>query len=293
MIRSQKSGFTLVELLVVIAIIGILVALLLPAIQAAREASRRSQCSNNLKQMSLALHNYESSHKLYPPGRMGCDGACTPMNGPDTSLFVMMLPYIEQQQLYDQFGTFPGYVSSQPEEVLNSRPGPFICPSNVVPASYTDAGGKKWATNCYAGVAGHCGPTYGIGGQTKWQNTGMFLYRDPLKPADVLDGLSNVLFLGEVIQGHRDDHRNLWATAGRHLDSLRTTDCPLNAAPGTGITTSPYPPQLLNGAFGSQHPGGANFALVDASVRFVTENVNLPLYRLLGQRASGQTKQMP
>ena len=96
---SKRSGFTLVELLVVIAIIGILVALLLPAVQAAREAARRSECVNNLKQIALAFHNHEDSFKEYPPGREGCDGACSPTNGPGTSGFVRILPPIEQCHL--------------------------------------------------------------------------------------------------------------------------------------------------------------------------------------------------
>ena len=99
----NERGFTLVELLVVIAIIGILIALLLPAVQAAREAARRSSCTNNLKQLALAMHNHESTYKEYPAGREGCDGACNPKNGPGTSGFVYILPYIEQQNLYDQF----------------------------------------------------------------------------------------------------------------------------------------------------------------------------------------------
>jgi prepilin-type processing-associated H-X9-DG protein len=132
----------------------------------------------------------------------------------------------------------------------------------------------------------------------------MFLYRDPLTHSDVLDGTSNVVFVGEVIDGHLQDttsnnvyntpvgHLNRWPTAGRHLDSLRTTDNPVNTLPGHGITFSNYGAPC-NGAFGSRHPGGANFAFVDGSVHFISENVNLALYRLLGQRASGQPKEIP
>lgn len=301
--RQNRLGFTLVELLVVIAIIGILVALLLPAIQAAREAARRAQCVNNLKQLALALHNYESSLKLYPPGRMGCDGACTPRNGPSTSGFVMMLPYLELTALYDECDLV-GWSGNWPQAITNTRPEAFVCPSSVMEPSYTDSGSKQWATTSYALCAGHYGPSYGISSRTKWLNSGMFLYRDSLAPRDVLDGTSNVVFVGEVIDGHLQDtssnnaygrpigHLNRWATAGRHVDSLRTTDNPVNTPPGQGVTFSNYGAPC-NGAFGSRHPGGANFAFVDGSVHFISENINLALYRLLGQRSSGESKETP
>lgn len=291
---SRRDGFTLVELLVVIAIIGILVALLLPAIQAAREAARRSECINNLKQIALALQNYENTYRLFPPGRMGCDGCCSPPNAPSTSGFVMILPYLELQTLYDEFGEFaPGVPGSLPQSVVATRPEAFVCPSSVMPETYTDSGGKQWATSSYALCAGHRGPTYGIGCATvKWDNTGMFMYRDPKTLSDVLDGTSNVIFVGEVTDGHRPGHTNRWPTAGRHVDSLRTTDNPINTAYQQGVTFSNYG-NPCNGAFASRHPGGANFALVDGSVHFFSEDINLQLYRLLGRRESGQAKEIP
>src|SRR5688500_11603163 len=114
---DRRRAFTLVELLVVIAIIGILVALLLPAVQAAREAARRMQCSNNLKQIALGMQNYHDTYKTFPPGRMGCDGSgpgnCT--GGPDiiragTSGFVCLLPFVEQRQLYDGMSFEQGWI---------------------------------------------------------------------------------------------------------------------------------------------------------------------------------------
>jgi prepilin-type processing-associated H-X9-DG protein len=218
----------------------------------------------------------------------------------------MILPYIEEQALYDEFGEFPpGVPGSLPESVLMTRPDAFVCPSSVMDEYYNPGGGgKRWATNSYALCAGHHGPSRGISGQTKWLNSGMFVYRDPMLIADALDGTSNVILLGEVIDGHLNDnsssnkygypvgHVNRWPTAGRHLDSLRTTDNPVNTIPGQGITFSNYG-RPCNGAFGSRHPGGAQFAYTDGSVHFISEDVNLSLYRLLGQRASGQPKEMP
>lgn len=296
--RGLRRGFTLVELLVVIAIIGILIALLLPAVQAAREAARRSQCTNNLKQLALAMHNFESSQRKYPAGREGCDGACTPTNGPGTSGWVYALPYIEAQNLYDEFmkaaagitppSNIPGNI---PEAVLNTRPDAFVCPSAVMEPSYT-SNSKQWATSCYAMCAGHTGPTYGISAQTKWLSSGMFRYRDAIGPHDATDGLSNVIFLGEVIDGHKDGHTNRWAIAGRHVDSLRSTDNPVNTPYQQGVTFDNYG-SPCNGAFGSRHVGGAVFAFADGSVHFIQENIDLNLYRTLGQRGSGKTKKLP
>lgn len=289
-----RRAFTLVELLVVIAIIGILIALLLPAVQAAREAARRSQCINSLKQLALAMHNHESTYKKYPAGREGCDGACAPVNGPATSAFVYILPFIEQNNLYDQYmaeaktitplNNIPGSIS---ESIVNTRPEAFVCPSGIMPAS-VDVSGKNWATNCYALCAGHFGPSQGTGSKAKWENSGMFLYRDRMAPRDATDGLSNVIFLGEVTDGEKADQLNRWPTSGRHNDSIRTTENPLNTRYGSGVRHSGS-----NGGFASKHPGGANFAFADGSAHFLSETIDLTLYQNLSKRASGVTKAKP
>jgi len=286
---SRKPGFTLVELLVVIAIIGILVALLLPAIQAAREAARRTECNNNLKQLALAMHNYENGLRTYPPGRMGCDGSgfCKPNNHAATSAFVLILPYIEEQALYSQFEPFKGnttsYPGSVPASVRRTRPDAFVCPSAIMKPIYN----SDWGTSCYALVSGHNGPP-SIGQEVKNGNSGMFVYRDPRAPADVLDGLSNVMLLGEVIDGHTADGRNTWVIAGRHTHMLRTTKNPLNTPTGSGFNRSG-----ANGAFASRHPGGGNFAFVDGSVHFISDTINLTTYRLLSRIDSGEAKNFP
>jgi len=290
--KHLQTGFTLVELLVVIAIIGVLVALLLPAVQAAREAARRASCTNNLKQIVLAMHNYEDAYKKYPTGRIGCDGACSPKNGPGTSAFVQILPQIEQGNLFDEFMAAADTISSVPgglpESILSRRIDAYVCPSSVM-EEHVSSGGKQWATSSYAACAGHHGPTYGISSRTKWLNSGMFLYRDSKSQKDATDGTSNVIFLGEVIDGHRPGHTNRWALAGRHVDSLRTTDNPVNTPYQQGVTFSNYG-NPCNGAFGSMHPGGALFAYGDGSVRFGAETMNLALYRNLGRRNSDAVK---
>ncbi|TWT32921.1 DUF1559 domain-containing protein [Blastopirellula retiformator] len=288
---EKRNAFTLVELLVVIAIIGVLIALLLPAVQQAREAARRMSCTNNIKQLVLALHNYESSFKVFPTGRLGCDGACSPQNGPATSGFVLLLPQLEQGNLYEQFApygpnnSFPG---SLPSSVLSQRPDAFVCPSSIMEPTVT-LSSKDWATSSYAFCSGHYGPDQGIGSRVKWLNSGMFVYRDAKKIADATDGLSNVFVIGEVVDGHDSRGRNRWASAGRLEDSLRSTRNPVNTYPGQGETTSPYGTPL-NAAFASRHPGGGNFGFGDGSVAFIPETINLTVYRNLGRRDSGVPK---
>lgn len=291
---KMRRAFTLVELLVVIAIIGVLIALLLPAVQQAREAARRMQCTNGLKQIVLAMHNYEGTFGVYPTGRLGCDGACNPQNGPSTSGFVLLLPFLELDNLYQQFAPYGpdnSFPDSLPETILNTRPAAFVCPSSTMKESF-ETGGKNWATASYAMVSGHYGPSQQTGAKVKWDNSGMFVYRDSHRNRDATDGLSNVMFVGEVISGDLTNHLNRWTVGTRHLDSLRSTENPLNTPPGQGITTAPYG-EAYNGAFGSRHPGGANFGYGDGSVHFLAETINLDLYKLLGQRASGKVKTAP
>jgi prepilin-type N-terminal cleavage/methylation domain-containing protein len=302
---SPNRGFTLVELLVVIAIIGILVALLLPAIQAAREASRRTSCTNNLKQIGLAFENYDSTLKTYPPGRMGCDGItsgpCAGNPNPErggTSAFVPILPYLELKSVWESFDfndspwpTAPGASSGWPAtsaQAITFRPPVYVCPSDTSkPSINLTAGSQTYAvaTGSYALVSGSYGPSQGINDNVKITNNGMFVYKTAYGKKDCLDGLSTTLFVGEVIDSHTNLSSNRWSVAGRHEDSLRNTENPLNTPPGTGITTSPYG-IALNGAFASRHPAGANFLFGDAGVTFVSENIDLTVYRALSTRAS-------
>ncbi len=298
-----KRGFTLVELLVVIAIIGILVALLLPAVQAAREAARRMQCSNNLKQIALANANYEETFKVYPPGRLGCDGINTgPCNGnPNyqrvgTSALTLMLQFLENQPLYDSMDLNTGLYSlafamnAQNQAAVRSRPGFVACPSDTAQAD-RDIGGYRAATGSYAMVHGRLGPDQGISGNMKVFNTGIYVYKDTFNHAHLLDGTSNTVIYGETFDGHLDEVYNIWTMGSRH-HSLRSTVNPPNTPPGQGITTAPYGTRL-NGAFASLHPGGVMFAFADGHVQFIAENIDLPTYRALSTRNDGESVSAP
>ena len=295
-----RLGFTLVELLVVIAIIATLIGLLLPAVQSARESARRSACSNQLKQLSLGMALHEESKKCYPAGREGsdtCDGA--PVIGENTSGFVHILPYMEEGSLYSEYTRLAAATTPKANvpqvfatSLFSVTPAAFRCPSNVKPLSGPDLTGARPEVGygTYAMVQGHQGPSAGIDcKKTKTQNTGMALYVTKVKRKQLLDGTSKTLLIGEVQDPTNPPNR--WWFALRHQDSMRSTDNSVNTPAGQGVT---YPAAGgVNGAFGSQHPGGAMFALVDGSVRFVDEAIDLTVYRLLGQRASGQVKAVP
>lgn len=310
---SRRSAFTLVELLVVIAIIGVLVALLLPAVQAAREAARRTQCTNQVKQVVLAMHNYFDTLQKLPPGRMGCDcwtadvcGSRPDSTRPGTSGFAMILPQLEQQSLYDQFGwnlgsvapatgcggtaDTAGWNTAAVTAAMAVRPKVFVCPSDT---SLPIRTGTTHATGSYALVHGSRGPSRGTDQNMKHYNNGSFMYRTEIRFADVTDGLSNTMFVGEVIEGDTARSSNRWMIAGRHVDSLRTTENPLNTKPGQGILNSGVSGSQENGAFASRHPQGGNFGFGDGSVKFINQNIALAVYQGLSTRNGGESVTVP
>jgi prepilin-type N-terminal cleavage/methylation domain-containing protein/prepilin-type processing-associated H-X9-DG protein len=298
----RKNGFTLVELLVVIAIIGILIALLLPAIQAAREAARRSQCTNNLKHILLGMQLFEAEQKHYPPGRLGCDGKT---NGPcetapgvsasrSASGFVLCFPYMDLKSLYNALDVW-GKAASHPDPAVRAaadalgrasakqRLTLFYCPSDPAKPLYYWNGNPNagWilGTSSYAMMGGTYGPEYGISDIIKYDNTGMFLYRIPIKRREVIDGLSHTLFVGETIRGDEVDWPVYWIDGVRH-GTLRYTTNPINTNPGQGIAY-----YTLNAAFISKHPGGCNFAYGDGHVDFLDQNIAKKVYEALATRA--------
>lgn len=291
----------------VIAIIGMLVGLLLPAVQQAREAARRMTCSNNQKNLVLALLNHESANKSFPPARMGGDGTLPDEGNKQpaderyaSSGFLQVLPQLEQQALYDAMNygkIFPATSDSTVSDwtkvksdvennCLIQRPPVFVCPtSTTLPTLENNA---KQATGCYALCAGTNGPSCSSGpisNPVKYYNTGVFFYRKRVKISEIHDGTSQTIFLGEVIDGHRPSSTNTWFLGSRHLDCFRTTDNPLNTQYEQGVVLNMYG-NKASGAFGSNHTGGAYFAFGDGHVTFLNESIDLTsVYRPLSTRA--------
>lgn len=284
----ERRGFTLVELLVVIAIIGILVGLLLPAVQAAREAARRMQCSNNLKNLMLATLNYEDSFKRFPHGhhhRGLFDGDATnQFGGSAFGWGYAVLPYLEQGNLFNQFDSrFP-----LPEKtitrngLLAATPLPiFSCPSDTKPPTFNDGGITPSATSSYKGVAGSYdgyGHASGTATGDRTRHNGMFNVdaRGQFKFSDIADGTSNTIGIAEARWRMDANGRNRSRIYGGS-DNIQYA---INAVTTTivngewamnwmAVQGNPQPHR----AAGSEHTGGAQFGYMDGSVRFISQNI--------------------
>lgn len=306
----MRRAFTLVELLVVIAIIGILVALLLPAVQSAREASRRAQCTNNLKQIGLAIHNYHDSLNVLPPGAFWF-GASTENRG---SVLVHLLPYVEQQNVYDMFDfkNNTPVVDSQTQPngqlIAALRIAPYQCPSDNEKTNSAGRPCHSYAANSGSGKRTNngscaCSTLNGVTVHDVWNAyalspnydypTGPFSRYPPhqrLTFADVKDGLSSTLFFGEVRQKCSAHVQGGWI-ASNNANGLVGTVIPINFNTCKGPTANACERNCnwyVELGFKSLHPGGVNFALGDGSVNFVRQNVDHRLYQNWGSISDGQ-----
>lgn len=317
---ARASGFTLVELLVVIAIIGTLIGLLLPAVQSARESARRSTCSNNVKQLALAVHSYYSAYDRFPPGATtdrtltssSCfttriDGATPTFNDAKAPWSVHVLPFLEAQDLYSDYtdvnGGFACLFSDSNSPTNRSKQFTpnvrFKCPSD--PAS---SRGDSCHTNYFACQGGGdtsgrvCAAARGIA-----YDNGIFYNNSRTKMKDVLDGSTYVVLLGETKycpnESMSTSNFTSWDSTYRTRSTAEgpfnvcATEQAINSDAKNGFTYA-YNQTLHNlctNTFASEHAGrGANFAMADGSVMFLSETIGISVYRNLGKRASGQPK---
>ncbi len=301
-----RRAFTLVELLVVITIIGILIALLLPAVQAAREAARGAQCRNNMKQLALGLHNYLDKVTAFPPA--GFSGK------PGFSWSVYVLPSLEQESLYERFDCKYWYSESPNYSPTTTMVGAYYCPSGTVTVSgstWDYYSSKYLPAMHYAAVHGPKGtnpqtgaayPVYTVpvpSGQSAQGNcaTSGILYIDSAtKMADITDGTSTTFLLGELSWKDSAAYR-VW-TRGWASGTFIGTATFSSASPGRnvayGINLVPFTGANFNDvSFGSQHPRGTHFAMADGAVRFVQETIDMTVYRAIASRNQDEAKQLP
>ena len=287
--RRFYRAFTLVELLVVITIIGILIALLLPAVQAAREAARRCQCVNNLTQLGLAVQNYEMGSRVYPPGTIDKKGPIVNLpQGYHHDWLAAILPFMEEGNTYQHIDFSVGVYDPKNAEVRKVQVSTHACPSEPVRAASETAAATSYAA-CH----------HDLEQPIHDDNHGVFFLNRAVRYEEITDGSSHTLFLGEKILGVGTDLG--WMSGTRA--TLRNTGSLPNAGrqqwPRRGHPEfgSPVPPadkpDLTVGGFSSYHPGGANFGLGDGSVRFISQNIELSVYQQLGNRSDGKLLMRP
>ena len=315
MVRDRR-GFTLIELLVVIAIIAVLIALLLPAVQQAREAARRSQCQNNLKQLMLGLHNYHDTFGMLPFSYYTTqNGGAYNENQMGRSWMSMILPQIEQGNLFQTFDDTLGLVPSgtTPETNRNLIAAQTVIPAFLCPSDDTGDGtltgranmpaATPFAVNNYKGVSGSnwvwgtFNPVVSTRGRNANNNNGLdagngIMCRNgdinnlqTTRLGDITDGTSNTFGIGEAVP-RMCTHSWWWWFNG----TTATCAIPLNYYTSNNITPGDW---TNNYSFASQHTGGGQFAMCDGSVKFISENMNIDQYRGLSTVSGREVVTVP
>jgi prepilin-type N-terminal cleavage/methylation domain-containing protein/prepilin-type processing-associated H-X9-DG protein len=287
---SRRRAFTLIELMIVVGIIAVLIALLLPAIQSAREQARRTQCFNNLLQLGLAMNNYASTHSVLPPGVVNDKGPIVDLPaGYHHGWVVQILPYIGQNNVYRRFNMSASVYAATNFTARGVAISTLVCPSSP----------NRGTTTNYAGC--HHDKEAPIAAD----NHGVLYLNSHVRFDDITDGPAQTILIGEI---RESDPSNLGWASGTSA-TLRNTGHPLNTPLSTQALFNNMP-QLTDderiaavskmseegilpidfvGGFSSFHPLGSNFVFCDGSVRFVVKTINQHVFQLLGHRADGET----
>jgi prepilin-type N-terminal cleavage/methylation domain-containing protein/prepilin-type processing-associated H-X9-DG protein len=298
----RRRGFTLIELLVVIAIIAVLIALLLPAVQQAREAARRTQCKNNMKQLGLAMHNYHDTFRVFPPGWIAVDPATNAQSAHEgISGFgwgTMLLPQIDQSPLYNQLNL--NLAINDPANLPHIKTilPAFVCPSDIAPeqtweieeegspgtvlaelatANYIAAFGTEELHGCENAPG-----TAPVTAQGQCIGDGTMYHNSRIGVRDITDGTSSTIFIGERKTKPKDGWWSTWSgMVPEGEEAFQRILGSLDHVPN-------HPSSHLDD-FSSYHVGGSQFLLADGHVRFVSENIDSQLYRALGTIQGGET----
>ena len=303
-LASLRRGFTLIELLVVISIIGVLVSMLLPAVQSAREAARRAQCSNNLKQLGLALHTYQESIGCFPPGYLSLPGSDGDNVGPGWGWNAMILPQIEQNPVYNSINFGIGIESVQNQTSRLTKLNTCICPSDAsFKAQFTVVDDSTSSTTlgtpiCDVAASDYVG-SFGTGDVSDIPGrdfgNGMFFRKSSVTIADIRDGTSQTIALGEKSHNlARPTWTGAITRAAVPITDLQAEDGLAPEGGGalvlahSGELDGPNSQPAHADQFWSMHPGAAQFAFADGSVRAIKAKRPLAIFQALVTRKGGE-----
>lgn len=308
-VRYRYRGFTLIELLVVIAIIGVLVGLLLPAVQQAREAARRMTCVNNLKQTGLAMHSYYDSNRQLPSGYISPGTSAADPSASETAKgyawgFVL-LPYMEQSSLFDSIDqTGEAVGTSNEAKAAEANLGGYRCPTDTAPVSFSvnnGSGTVDLPTSNYVAVLGWNNVTTEAG-----QGNGVFFRNSDIQFRDIRDGLSTTICVGErkhihdfFDQGPYAANSTWYAAVPGVLRNAGMTMMPMmKEGPGSLVLGHVGQSGMMSGKtpnhtnhivhFSSSHFGGVAFLLCDGSTHIIRDNIDYQLFKAIGTRAGGE-----